>query len=116
MHYSINFVDGTGDNMYSVPDQKSATGVSWIYDVDISALLEDAEEGNDVFGEDLIDRILDAVSNAPGSKPYTPNATTTGVEVGGHHQALAKDEMNPDCLVFLDTVEYQARVGKSGLS
>lgn len=114
-HYSISFVAGTGNKGYCVPGE-----YSYIYEIDIQDLIDKANAGQDVTGEDLVNKVLDTLAAMDKN-------STTGIEsdyatfssaeydsqsssVDGikfqHHQALLKDSNNPSALVFIDTWDY----------
>ncbi len=129
-HYSISFVNGTGDKYYGV-DQAGAVGQSMVYEVDIKSLLDKAAAGNAVTGSDLVDTILgslngfmaDSMSEVQSdyqsystSDYNTPASGINGIKFE-HHQALFKDPNNNNGMIFIDTNNYSAgsAIGDRGI-
>lgn len=114
-HYSISFVAGTGSRAYSVPGD-----YSYVYEIDIQDLLDKAKGGQDVTGEELVDKVineLNAMDKNYKTGIESDYATFSGKEYDSqsssafgikfqHHQALLKDDNNLNALVFIDTWNY----------
>ena len=114
-HYSISFVAGTGSRAYSVPNEDS-----YIYEIDIQELLDKASAGQDVTGEDLVDKVLNELkamdknyitgiesdyATFSNNEYESQSSSANGIKFQ-HHQALLKDDANPNALVFIDTWNY----------
>lgn len=117
MRYSISFVNGSGSSAKSYPDSGSATGESWVYEIDIKALVNKAKRGQDITGKDLTNHIITEMQALTNTSDYSvatqvaydadsPFLPVNGIKFETHHQALLVDPNNENAIIFIDTNRY----------
>lgn len=95
-HYSISFVNGTGDR---------ASG--GIFDVDLASLIEKANNGQEITGTDLVKRIMEAVDIAGSSSSritlYDENQQEVqALRMYDHYQTILINPENTNQLLMID--------------
>lgn len=95
-HYSISFVNGTGD--------KASGG---IFDVDLETLIEKANNGVAITGTDLVQRIMEAVDTSGAMSSsftlYDGNENAIqALRMYGHYQTIMINPDNTNQLLMID--------------